>query len=55
MKCKRCQSEMKRQKVENRKYRYVCPVCGLTISAKEHEEPNEYEQAYNIVMGRSES
>jgi len=52
MKCKRCGDEMRRQKVENRKYRYVCPTCGLTISSKEREEPNEYEKAYNIVMGR---
>ena len=53
MKCKRCGQEMRRQKVDNRKYRFVCPVCGLTISPKEDkQEETEYEKAYNIVMGR---
>ena len=56
MKCKRCGNEMKRQKIDNRKYRYYCPVCKYTIGQKEEITPDtsEYEKAYNIVMGKQE-
>ena len=33
MKCKRCGTEMKRQKA-GYGYKYVCPKCGLVISGK---------------------
>lgn len=31
MKCKRCGAEMRRQKLKEHQYRYVCSRCGLVI------------------------
>ena len=31
MKCKRCGNDMRRQRLSDNRYRYVCPVCGLVI------------------------
>lgn len=51
MKCKRCGQEMKRQKVEGHKYRYVCPKCGLVIGDKKTQE-TIYQEAYETVIGQ---
>lgn len=44
MKCKRCGQEMKRQKVEGHKYRYVCPKCGLVIGNSKTENQDQEER-----------
>lgn len=55
MKCRKCGADMRRQKVDNRKYRYVCPKCGSIIqNASDTKVNDEYEQAYNIVMGKAD-
>lgn len=52
MKCKRCGAEMKRRKVRDHAFQYICPKCGLTIGAKEDQEQDDYRTAYETVMGR---
>ncbi len=49
MKCPRCKHDMKREKVDNHKYRYKCPYCGLKVGNKE--EKDTYKEAYEIVTG----
>lgn len=31
MKCPKCRHDMRKQKIDEGKYRYVCPVCFLII------------------------
>lgn len=52
MKCKRCGAEMKRRKVRDHAFQYICPKCGLTIGAKEDQDQDDYRTAYETVMGR---
>lgn len=49
MKCPRCQAEMQRRKLKEHQFQYRCPKCGLVVGNK----GNQYEDAYNIVMGRN--
>ena len=41
MKCPRCRKEMKRQKIKDRTYRYVCPFCNYVV--KSSKDKNEEE------------
>ena len=52
MKCKKCGRDMRRQKVDGRKFRYVCPVCGNVVKGNEREDSEDYELAYKTVMGK---
>lgn len=54
MKCKRCNREMKRQKLTEYGFRYVCPNCGLIIGRKEAEPEDDYKEAYEILTGKDE-
>lgn len=56
MKCRKCGREMRRQKTENRRFIYVCPVCHKVIKGTNDTTPeSEYEQAFNIVMGKEQN
>jgi len=56
MKCRKCGRDMRRQKTDDRRFIYVCPVCGTKVASSNSPEPpeSEYEQAFNIVMGKEE-
>lgn len=55
MKCKRCGREMKRQKTDNRRFIYICPVCHTIVKGTNDQTPEtEYKDAFNILMGKSE-
>ena len=41
MKCKRCGTDMRREKAGTHNYRYVCPKCNLTISGKRKDTQTE--------------
>ena len=43
MKCPRCRREMRRQKVKDRTYRFVCPFCKFTIKSPNDKEKEEEE------------
>jgi len=53
MKCKRCGTEMKREKWAYHSYGYTCPKCGLRIGRRK-DENEEYKQAYEIMTGKAE-
>lgn len=41
MKCRKCRTEMTRQKTKEHTYIYVCPKCHNTIKAKDTTETAE--------------
>lgn len=47
MKCKRCGSEMRREKSREHSYIYRCPKCGLKIGNARPEEKEEPGTAEN--------
>ena len=40
MKCPRCASDMKRTKLKEHQFMYVCPKCKFKIASKVDEEEN---------------
>ena len=43
MKCPKCRHDMRRQQIDEHKYRYICGYCGLVITGKEP-EPEQPDQ-----------